>query len=155
MRPGNHVDRDTPPHAPRRFSAGIDGSADGGDVTAEGDGYQAAADLVLLDELDVGGFERCIARLDGGHDAFTFDQSDCFTVCHKTISCGLFLVQNFDCLSCHDQFFVGWNDPNLSARAFRADFCFAAARVVLFKVEFDAGPVQIAANVFANGDAVL
>src|SRR5436305_14483808 len=77
------MDRDDFADSSRRLSAGIDGGANGRHVAAQGDGHQAAADLVLLDELDVRRLQRRIARLDGGHDALGFDQSDCFTVCHK------------------------------------------------------------------------
>src|SRR5207245_6567540 len=83
MRAWNHVYGDDLAHTAGGFSACIDGGANGRHVATESDGHQAAADLVLLDELDVGRLERCIAGLDGGDDAFGFDQSDCFTVCHK------------------------------------------------------------------------
>src|SRR5437868_7057722 len=86
MRPWNHVNRYDPAHPSGCLSTGIDGGANRRYVAAECDGHQAAADLVLLDEFDVGRLQRCIARLDGGDDAFGFDQSDCFTVCHKTVS---------------------------------------------------------------------
>ena len=42
---------------------------DGGDVALERDRDQAAADLVLLNERDVGGLERRVARLDGRDQA--------------------------------------------------------------------------------------
>jgi hypothetical protein len=64
------------------FGACIDGGADGGDIAFERNRDQAAADLVLLDELHVRCLEGRIARFDGGDDAFGFDQSNCFTVCH-------------------------------------------------------------------------
>src|SRR4051812_20332942 len=54
----------------------------------------------------------------------------------------LFLIQNFHRLSCDDQFFIRWNDPYLRARVVGVDFAFAAARIVLFLIQVDAGPVQ-------------
>ena len=55
------------------FSAGVHRGANRGDVALERDRDQAAADLVLLDECDVGGLERRIARLYRRYDSLGFD----------------------------------------------------------------------------------
>src|SRR5436190_574641 len=60
----------------------INRGANGGDIASQRDRHQAAADFVLFYEFDIGGLQRRVARFDGGDDAFGFDQSDCFTVCH-------------------------------------------------------------------------
>src|SRR5258708_3618608 len=80
VRTGNDVDGDDFADAAGGFGAGIHRGANRGDVTLEGDGDQAAADLVLFDEGDIRGLECRVARLDGRDDALGFDQSDCFTV---------------------------------------------------------------------------
>src|SRR4051812_172571 len=69
VRTRDHVDRHDLADAPAGFGAGVDRSADGGDVAAEGDRDQAAADLVLLDELHVRCLQRRVARLDGGDES--------------------------------------------------------------------------------------
>src|SRR5262245_7367427 len=86
VRARDDVDADDLADPTGGLSPGIDGRADGGDIALERDRHQAAADLVRLDELDVGGLEGRIARLDRGHDALGLDQSDCFTVCHSCSS---------------------------------------------------------------------
>jgi hypothetical protein len=71
------------------FCAGIDGGANGGDITLESDGDQAAADLVLFDKSDIRRFEGGIARFDSGHDALGLNQSDRFTIRHDNLLCGM------------------------------------------------------------------
>jgi len=80
------VDADDFPDAAAGFGAGVDGGAYRGDVAAQRDRHQPAADLVLLDERHVGGLESRVARFDRRDDAFGFDQSDCFTVCRRYLS---------------------------------------------------------------------
>ena len=59
---GDDVDADDFADAAGGFSAGIDGGLDGGDIAFDGDRDQARADLVLADELDVGGLEGGITN---------------------------------------------------------------------------------------------
>ena len=75
----------TSPTRPAGFGAGIDGGANGGDIALERDRHQAAANLVLLDERDIGGLEGRVTRFDRGHDALGLDQSDCFAICHCSL----------------------------------------------------------------------
>jgi hypothetical protein len=51
------MDGDDFSNASARFGTGIDGRANGRDITPEGDCDQSASDLVLLDERDVRRFE--------------------------------------------------------------------------------------------------
>jgi hypothetical protein len=78
MRACDNVDGDDLADFSTGFGARVNGGANGGDIAANGDRYEAAADFVLLDELDVGGFQRRIQRFDCRDDSFGFDQSDCF-----------------------------------------------------------------------------
>src|SRR5688500_12659082 len=82
VRPRDHVDADDLADPTGGLGAGVDRGAHGGDVAAQGDRDQAAADLALVDEPHVGGLEGRVARLDGGDDAARLDQSDRLTVCH-------------------------------------------------------------------------
>src|SRR3954463_9105 len=54
-----------------------------------------------------------------------------------------------------DQFFIGRDDPDLGAAFDGADLGLGAAHLVLLRVEHDAGEVQVAADGFADGGAVL
>jgi hypothetical protein len=57
------------------FRAGIDRGANSGDIAAQRDRHEARAHLVLLDELDVSGLERRIARFDRGDQTLGLDQT--------------------------------------------------------------------------------
>src|SRR3982750_3211550 len=62
-----------------------------------------------------------------------------------------------DCfrLPCDDEFFVRRDDPDFGVGLDAADFFFAAAHLVLMRVEDDAGPGEVVADRFAQCDAVL
>src|SRR6185437_13482473 len=83
VRSWDDVDGDDFADAARGFGAGVNRRADRGDISAKGDGDEAAADLVLLDELDVRRLEGRVAGFDRRDDSFGFDQTDCFTVGHS------------------------------------------------------------------------
>src|SRR6185312_4106942 len=79
---GDDVDGDDFTDAARGLCAGVNRGTDSGDVAPKGDRDQAAADLVLLDELHVRRLEGRVAGFDGCDDSLGFDQTDCFTVGH-------------------------------------------------------------------------
>ena len=116
--PGDDVDADDFADFAAGFGAGVDGRANGGHVAVERDGDQAAADLVLLDEVHVGRLQRRVHGLDGRHDALGLDQSDCFwfamTDLQKKFRQFVRSKPSSVC-SCDDQFFVGRHDPDFAA----------------------------------------
>src|SRR4051812_14579734 len=74
----NDLDADHLADAARRGGAGIDGRLDGGDVAGDAGGEKAAADLPPAQELDVGGLQPGVARLDQSDQALGLDYAQGF-----------------------------------------------------------------------------
>ena len=92
MRPWDDVDADDFTDTAAGFGTGIHRGAHGGDIAAHRDRHESAANLMLVDERDVGRLQRRIQRLDRRNNPLGFDHSDCFTDCHVNSSCQLLVA---------------------------------------------------------------
>ncbi|EZH78035.1 hypothetical protein AT59_22960 [Aeromonas hydrophila AD9] len=61
------------------FHAGVHRGFHGPYVAFHHGGDQARADVLIADQLDVGGFAHGIRRFNAGHQAFGFNQTQCIT----------------------------------------------------------------------------
>jgi hypothetical protein len=77
VRTGDDVGRDQFANPAGGVRAGIDGGFDAADIAFDDDGDEAAANLDLIDELDVGGFGHRVSGFDATDVAFGFDHAEC------------------------------------------------------------------------------
>ena len=78
MGPGNDVHADQLAHALSCRAARLHGGLDRTHVAADHHGDQAAADVLLADEMNVGRLDHGVGRLDGAHQPAGFNHAQCF-----------------------------------------------------------------------------
>src|SRR5262245_58865570 len=84
VRPRDHVDRDHLADALGGALAGLGGGAHRGDVAAHDRGDEAAAGLLVTDQLDLGGLHHGVGGLDHAGEPLHFDHSK--RVSHSRLS---------------------------------------------------------------------
>src|SRR5262244_659 len=78
VRAWDDMNRDQFADSPGGGGAGVRGRFDRADIPANEDGYVARADVLLADQLNIGGFDHRVSGFDRADKAFRLDHAESF-----------------------------------------------------------------------------